>query len=556
MYGCTRYALPNHPIGGTDARGSLSYDVKRSATQSVMRAKLPFTMQPACEHGAFNGPRSCMATNTQSTMWHSPILQPEKPNVSTAALEHMCGPLRIHTVQGNGTAALLNSRSFWSSWLPWGVKKRYPAEDDSMRRRRCIEDLSSWQPKICELRNVHIAGAAQVLFNSSHYFGPAPRIASTLRPDGVSSVEARVEHVVLTRNEFGAGYYHIMFDTLASLAWVLPKLRDDPSATFLLNPCNLGREQDANAQGQGGGKRGVAPGFGHACNARRYAMELLEALGVAQSRVLRSPYTRQRAGPAIAAGRATFMCAHPFHPKYQRDFWYVRQLRLLLHRAFALSPQELPPAAINYDTTESPPWAGWAGSGYVILITRRGCASEGCDTSRTVRRGAELLAALKTSFPAEKVLAFDGDEPVREQARLFHGSSVVAGPHGAAFANIIYMPVGSSLIEFHRKHPWQPQQQQWQAKDGGGTNSPLYALLCRALQLRHWVVLDTKSQSVQRGYSISQEVLIDTVSAALAAAVGETYHEQEKGPLRGVTTPLLKPGEIAELPSWILTEFG
>ena len=95
-----------------------------------------------------------------------------------------------------------------------------------------------------------------------------------------------MEHVVLTRNEFGAGYYHIMFDTLASLAWVLPKLRDDPSATFLLNPCNLGREQDANAQGQGGGKRGVAPGFGHACNARRYAMELLEALGVAQSRVM------------------------------------------------------------------------------------------------------------------------------------------------------------------------------------------------------------------------------------------------------------------------------
>ena len=44
-------------------------------------------------------------------------------------------------------------------------------------------------------------------------------------------------------------------------------------------------------------------------------------------------------GPALRAEHTSFMCAHPWQPTYHRGFWYVRQLRQLLHSAFSL-PQE------------------------------------------------------------------------------------------------------------------------------------------------------------------------------------------------------------------------
>ena len=49
-----------------------------------------------------------------------------------------------------------------------------------------------------------VAGAAQVVFNESEYYGPAKRVAATLQPAGVRSVQASAAHVVLTRNECAA----------------------------------------------------------------------------------------------------------------------------------------------------------------------------------------------------------------------------------------------------------------------------------------------------------------------------------------------------------------
>ena len=67
--------------------------------------------------------------------------------------------------------------------------------------RRCLQRLRAWRPRVCEARGVWVAGAAQVLFNESGYYGPAKRVAATLQPSGVRSVQASREHVVLTRNE-------------------------------------------------------------------------------------------------------------------------------------------------------------------------------------------------------------------------------------------------------------------------------------------------------------------------------------------------------------------
>ena len=89
------------------------------------------------------------------------------------------------------------NRSFWSGWLTWDTAE----EALEARARRCLQRLRTWRPRVCEARGVWVAGAAQVLFNESGYYGPAKRVAATLQPSGVRSVQASREHVVLTRNE-------------------------------------------------------------------------------------------------------------------------------------------------------------------------------------------------------------------------------------------------------------------------------------------------------------------------------------------------------------------
>ena len=107
------------------------------------------------------------------------------------------------------------------------------------------------------------------------------------------------------------------------------------------------------------------------------------------------------------------------------------------------------------------------------------------------------------------VVGFTGAEPVAEQAKLFHGAALIAGPHGAAFANAIWCRAGTSLVEFHRLN--------WHSEP----NSPLYALLARNLQLRHWVIADTSSGSHMRGYVIAPRTLVETARTALAVAEGQ-----------------------------------
>ena len=102
--------------------------------------------------------------------------------------------------------------------------------------------------------------------------------------------------------------------TLASLAFLWPRLRADPTATLLLNPCTTGRDHATSRR-----NRSVAPDFwpdGRGCAARPYVRALLGALGVPGARVLAWPYTRQPRGPALRAARASFMCAHPLMRKH------------------------------------------------------------------------------------------------------------------------------------------------------------------------------------------------------------------------------------------------
>ena len=70
-----------------------------------------------------------------------------------------------------------------------------------------------------------------------------------------------------------------------------------------------------------------------------------------------------------------------------------------------------------------------------------------------------------------------------------------------------------------RKRSWQHRADpgNWRAEP----NSPLYAVLARSLQLRHWVIADTESESWRHGYRIAPDVLVETVRSALALAAGK-----------------------------------
>ena len=465
-------------------------------------APLPFALLPPCKRNRSRGMlvsgSHCHPINTKSATWRAQEAQlpAQLPAVPDSAVVHACGPLRVHTAQHGIVPLALSNFSFWSSWLQRSSHNHAANHTAKQLRQRCEVRLRGWRPRICQLSRIYIAGASQVLFNATSYFGSAPRVAAGLNAHGIGAVQAQARHVVLTRNEYGAGYYHMVFDSLASIAFLWPVLRQDPSAKVVLNTCSTGREHLTNSM------RTTAPALDASCEQRPYATALLSALGVSSDRVMRWPYTRQLSGPALWAEHASFMCAHPWRSTFHRDFWYVRQLRKLLHAAFDLQ---------QADAVHTSAASGLGGSTQprlLLLISRKGCTADGCDPSRNVRSGQALLAALRREFPADNVLAFTGNEPVAEQARLFHRATLVAGPHGAAFANMIFCRAGASLIEFHRLR--------WRAQP----NSPIYALLARSLHLLHWVIADTTTESSKRGYEISPHMLVETARAAIAVADG------------------------------------
>ena len=228
--------------------------------------RLPFALQPPCTAQTST---NCLPASFRSTAWAAQ-LRPALPMASDAALTHACGPLRMHTIQEGGVRRAVVNASFWSGWLGTGppaswrakVGAAHPAAGNASFERRCTARLRGWRPRVCQLQNVYIAGAAQVIFNQSGYIGHAHRVTSTLRPEAAADhgrdrwryqVEATLPHVVLSRNEYGAGFYHMLFDTLASLSYLWPVLRGDESARFLLNPCTTGRDHLQGARRASGG---------------------------------------------------------------------------------------------------------------------------------------------------------------------------------------------------------------------------------------------------------------------------------------------------------------
>ena len=51
-------------------------------------------------------------------------------------------------------------------------------------------------------------------------------------------------------HDAGAGFYHMLLDTLASISFLSTVVGPDATATFLLNPCTTGRDHLQGAAGQ------------------------------------------------------------------------------------------------------------------------------------------------------------------------------------------------------------------------------------------------------------------------------------------------------------------
>lgn len=494
---------------------------------------LPFELLPPC------GPDDiahCMPADTHSNRWTLP-LQLARPNVSEAQLLHVCGPLVMHNVQPAAVRQALSNATFWSGWL--GTRRDATARrrerdrlrgfaNSSFKEQQCVSRLRGWNARICQLENVYIEGAAQVIFNRSAYFGPYHRVTSTLKPEGgrigrdflpphVNKVEGHLPHAVLTHNEYGAGFYHILFDTLASLSYLWPVIREDDTARVLLNPCTVGRD---HLQGK---YRTLAPSLksSQQCKRRSHAAALLDAIGI---KYFSWPYTRQPRGPILGAAKVTFMCSHPFHSTHHRNFWYVQRLRSWIIDTFQLSPQGTSRTHVSNGLNSYP-------AGSILLIDRTNCIKDSapCDNSRAVLNHDSILRELRQSFAHETVNVFTGSEPFASQLKAFSQAKVIIGPHGAAFANSLVCPPGTAIVEFHRLT--------WQGKYEA--NSPLYVILSRMLQLRHWVVVDTVTTS-SKGYYLFPSDVVTTTRMALQTL-------ETKGP-SGIESSLI------EYPNWIFSK--
>jgi capsular polysaccharide biosynthesis protein len=77
-----------------------------------------------------------------------------------------------------------------------------------------------------------------------------------------------------------------------------------------------------------------------------------------------------------------------------------------------------------------------------IVLIRRDVSRRG------VTNFDELLTAVKAAFPAHDVLVHTGKETLSEQWNMFKLAQAVAGPHGAAWSNVVAMRPRSVVLEF------------------------------------------------------------------------------------------------------------
>ena len=287
-------------------------------------------------------------------------------------------------------------------------------------------------------------------------------------------------HAVIGRNVRGVAYYHTVFETLGSLAFLLEYVRNADrrgvAVRVLDNMCisSVGGQNHASMRHRICPK-GPSPSF---------VSGLFEFLGINSTQLQHYPWVRQTAGPPTFLERATFDCSQA----PVRHFWHALKLRSELHARFTTPPPQ---------------------QDVVVLIDRNSCdGGPFCKTSRGVRNQKKIesaVAAQLHTLPGDLTLqVFRGEQwSVAEQAKLFRRAAAMVAPHGAGEVNFLFLQPLTPVVEYVVS----------------STNSALYVGYAHALNLPYWAVVSNSTDGSYDG--IQPDDVAETV---VRAVQGDAQH--------------------------------
>ena len=490
-----------------------------------MESKLQFNSLAPCRRATAAARTSSCAVPTpvwRPLEWEVSHYRPALPRVSPAHIERACAGVRIHAAKPEWVEQLVDRSAWESPPVLKYARPRNATANRSTARERCIATLSSFRPRVCSRRDVFVHGRQKMLFSPSDgtavAHGPDPAHASggeawgshvgkdavrSMRPwecrsaGGAAPGNASVfgpcgGHAVIGRNPMGVAYYHTVFETLGSLAYLLelarrPDRHGGP-VRVLDNLCipAVGSQNKPPMAGRIC-PHGPSPGF---------VGGFFEWLGINGTQLQHYPWVRQSQGPPVFLSRATFDCTQaPI-----RHFWHALKLRAELHSRFTTPP---PPR----DT--------------LVLIDRSSCKGGAfCKRTRGVKRQREIEAAVAARLETRhgrrggggggggavtvELQVFRGEQwTIAGQAALFRRAVAMVGPHGAGEVNMLFMQPGAPVVEYVAVRP----------PPAKSSNSALYAGYAHALGLPYWAVISNSTDGSYDG--IAPEDVADTVARAV-----------------------------------------
>jgi len=483
------------------------------ARRSLLRARaaMVLTHCPAADRIVAGSPCTVPRAEWAPSDWQVPHYQPSMPHLGHAQLERVCTGVRLHVVRPEWLQ--LSNRARWEVHPVRKYALPPPGNGTSRAeaRARCVAALSSFRPRVCSRRDVFVWGQSKRLYSPTHgtvvmHGGDAShealaRIRQQMSPrdnalrssqpwacksangtrpvDGNTSVFGQCGgHAVIGRNMMGVGYFHTVFESLGSLAFLLEMARKADrhggAVRVLDNMCipAVGG-QNKPAMEFRTCPHGPSPGF---------VKGFFDFLGINASQLQHYPWVRQREGPPTFLNRATFDCSQA----PVRHFWHALKLRSELHARF---------------TTPDPQ------RDVVVLVDRSSCkGGPFCKKSRGVRRQKEIEAAVAarlSSLPGVTLQVFQGEKwSIAEQAKLFRRAAAMVGPHGAGEVNLLFLQPRTPVIEYVVMH-----------EKGPVSNSALYVGYSHAFNLPYWAVV---SNSTDGSYDGIQPVdVADTVVRAV-----------------------------------------
>ena len=226
----------------------------------------------------------------------------------------------------------LAERSRWES----GGQRKYALAlnsgvDRADARAHCIAALSSFRPRICSRHDVFVWGQAKTLFSptrgtvvlhnneggtnvSKLNLGPRSGVLKSSQPWMCKAANATAAlnstpavfgpcggHAVIGRNPMGVGYFHTVFESLGSLAFLLEYARRPDrhgGAVRVLDNMCIPAVGGQNKAPMGGRicPHGPSPGF---------VRGFFEFLGINATQLQHYPWVRQTAGPPSFLDRSS-----------------------------------------------------------------------------------------------------------------------------------------------------------------------------------------------------------------------------------------------------------